>query len=286
MIAARLQTLYKIAKTTVMSWWDNDPFTQSAAVAYYTIFSFPALMILYFACASIFVEEQTLQIQTYDFLAATFGESSAEQFSSIVDNTAPEDTSLLAFIIGGTTLLFAGLRLFLQFQKALNHIWGVREDAKGGITTIIIRRAASFGVMLGIGFTLIVSLLMTSLISFFTDWVVDNIHPYFAYMAHIVNFTLSFVTLSLMFGLLLKMLPDRPVGWHVAWPGAMLSALLFIFGEYMLGIYFSTARPDSAYGVTGSLILLMIWVSYSCVILLLGAEFSKCLHDRRTRTMP
>jgi len=120
-------------KTAIINWWGNDPFTQSAAVAYYTIFSFPALMILYFAVASIFVDQDQLQLQTFQFLNEKFGANAAENFGDIIEKSAPKETNLWAFAIGGFTLLFAGLRLFMQFQKALNHIWETDETELKGI---------------------------------------------------------------------------------------------------------------------------------------------------------
>lgn len=264
-------------KTSIINWWGRDPFTQSAAVAYYTIFSFPALMILYFATASIFVEQDQLQLQTDLYLSETFGANAAAQFGDIIENTAPKETDLWAFVIGGATLLFAGLKLFMQFQKALNHIWETDQTRLKGIKAIVVRRAVSFGVMLGIGFTLLVSFLMTSIVTFFTDWIMAHLPDYFAYLVHGINFLVSLSVITFMFALMLKELPDTDISWKHSLPGAFVAALLFILGQYMLGIYFSVAEPGSAYGVTGSLILMMLWVSYSCVILLLGAEVSKTL---------
>ena len=266
-------------KITVTRWWDNDPFTQAAAVAYYTIFSFPALIILYLASASLFLQQDDLQAQTNSFLSEKFGASAAEQFSTIIQNTAPEHTSTLAFVIGGITLLLAALKLFMQLQKALNHVWGLPEVPSGSIATLIFRRLTSFMVMLGIGLTLVCSILLTSVISFFTRWITEHVHEHLAFVVHGINLFASLLTLSIVFTIMLRNLPDKDVRWRHAFPGALISAVLFMIGEYGLGIYFSTARPDSAYGVTGSLILLMLWVSYSCIILLLGAEMSKTLSD-------
>ncbi len=283
MITDILRHMYHL-KTTFVSWWKRDPFTQSAAVAYYTIFSFPALMILYFATASMFVERQALQQDAYAFLSERFGQDSAGQFRSIIENTAPQDTSIWAFVVGGATLLYAGLRLFLQFQKALNYIWQVDESSVN-VKTVLARRAISFGVMLGIGFTLLSSMVVTSLISVLTKWLLTYLPEYFSVLLHGMNILISFGTITVMFAVLLKLLPDAYVRWRSAFAGAMLSAVLFILGQYAMGIYFSTARPDSAYGVTGSLILLMLWVSYSCVILLLGAEHSKTLMGQSSKAV-
>ncbi len=273
----------KTAWVAINNWWERDPFTQSAAVAYYTIFSFPALMILYFAAASVFVEEHTLKYQTYQFLAQKFGEASASQFREIIERSAPAETSIGAVILGGCVLLYAGLRLFMQLQKALNYIWQVDDKSVSNLRKILWRRLVSFGVMLAIGFSLVVSLTLTSLITMLTEWFMRYLPDYFAYLFHALNFTFSLTLLSFMFAVLLKKLPDAHVRWRYAIGGGIVTALFFILGEYGLSIYFSLAKPDSAYGVTGSIILLMIWVSYSCVVLLLGAEFSRALHFKECK---
>jgi len=220
-------------RDAVVNWWKRDPFTQSAAIAYYTIFSFPALMILYFASASLFIEQDQLQAQTYTFLSDKFGD----------------------------------------------HIWGISEKFAKGFKALVWRRAVSFSVMLGIGFTLFASLLMTSLITVFTTWIMTHLPDYFAYLFHGMNLAISLSIITFMFALLLKELPDIEVTWRHSLVGALISALLYLLGEYMMGLYFGIAKPDSAYGVTGSIILLMLWVSYSSVILLLGAEISKSFCD-------
>ena len=271
---------FSILKHAVISWWRNDPFTQSAAVAYYTIFSFPALVILYFALASFFLQESELQQQVFGALEGHFGKQATTTFQQIIEATAPEQTGFWPFALAGSILVYAALRLFMQLQKALNYIWRVDESRTTGFKTLIMRRVMSFAVMIGVLFVLASSLLLTSLISTLTAWLLQQLPDTFVYLTHGIHLMLSLLIISTLFTVILKKLPDIELAWNDVFPGALLAALLFMLGEYLLGVYFGTARPASAYGVTGSIILLMIWVSYSCCILLLGAEYSKALHEQ------
>lgn len=267
-------------KTAIARWWNNDPFTQSAAVAYYTIFSFPALIILYLGLASIFMQEDAVRGQVFGFLRANFGQDAAETFRTIVANTAPSEQSLLPFIFAGSVLIYAALRLFLQLQKALNYIWDVDDREVSNFRALILRRFMSFAVMIGVLFVLAISLVITSAISSLTDWLIDHLPDMFAVLAHSINLTLSLIIISLLFAVILRMLPDKLISWAHVLPGALLAATLFMIGEYGMGLYFSWVEPGSAYGVTGSIILLMIWVFYSSAVFLLGAEYAKTLHQK------
>lgn len=265
-------------KAATKAWWGNDPFTQSAAVAYYTIFSFPALLILYFTLASFFMAELTLQQQVFGFIRQTFGENAGQLFKSVIQKSAPQQSGFGPIMIASLVLTFAALRLFLQLQKALNHVWQIEDQLLSGLKGILVRRLLSFAVMIAVLFTLSVSLLLTSSISAMTSWLIKNLPDYLVFMTHLLNIGLSFIIISTLFSIILKKLPDVILSWSVVFPGAFLAAALFMCGEYLLGIYFGIFKPASAYGVTGSVILLMIWVSYSCSVLILGAEYSKILY--------
>lgn len=268
-------------KKAISNWWEDDPFTQSAAVAYYTIFSFPALIILYFAITSTFLDEAQLQQQVFGYLQKNFGEDAADRFQTIIQQTAPQETGFWPFAVAGSILIYAALRLFIQLQKALNYIWEVDDSQLSAVKGLIFRRVSSFAVMVGVLFGLAVSLVLTSSISTMTAWLMQHLPDAFVFLAHALNFCFSLMIISLLFAVILKKLPDIDLTWRNVYPGALIAAVLFMLGEYLLGIYFGTARPASAYGVTGSVILLMIWVSYSCSILLLGAEYSKVLHQQK-----
>ncbi len=172
-------------RTALARWWENDPFTQSAAVAYYTIFSFPALIILYLGLASIFMHEGAVREQVFGFLGANFGGDAAETFRSIVANTAPTQQSFIPFVFAGAVILWAALRLFMQLQKALNYIWEIDDSEASGFQALVVRRLVSFAVMIGVLFVLAVSLVVTSIISSLTEWIIAALPRFFSRFWHI-----------------------------------------------------------------------------------------------------
>jgi len=271
---------FSLLKRALIQWWRDDPFTQSAAVAFFTIFSFPALMILYFSLASFFMEEWQFQHQVYAFFDDKFGENSAENLRNVIEKTAPEKRQSWAFVVAVTTLLYAALRLFIQLQKALNYVWRVDEAHRPNIRMLFGRRLMSFAVMIGGSFALAASFILTSTISSLTGWFMEHLPAGFAYVFHAVNIVFSVLIIGGMFTVILKKLPDVSIKWREAWPGGLFAACLFMIGEYALGHYFALVQPTSAYGVSGSVILLMIWVSYSCAVLLLGAQYIRQIYQQ------
>lgn len=271
-------TLYiKSLKTAIIQWWQKDPFTQSAAVAYYTIFSFPALMILFTTIASQFMEANRLGNSTHAFLSNAFGNEAANQLESIVEHSVPEHGSIWALIFALLLLSYVALKIFVQLQKALNYIWGIDSTHQTGIKTQLIRRGVSLGVMLATILTMILLMLITSTMHIVIHWLNQKITFDLAVFVYAMNIIMSWLPIFFLFTLLLKKLPDTYVPWRCCAYGALLASLMFLFGQQAMGYYFSAAEPSSAYGVAGAIILLMLWVSYSCTIFLLGAEYSKQL---------
>ncbi|MET0154792.1 MAG: YihY/virulence factor BrkB family protein [Rickettsiales bacterium] len=261
------------------AWHKRDPYTQSAAFAYYAIFSFPAAVIIYFAAASIFASKKQSYDRAHNFLSAKFGEEAAAQFETIVRNTTPHDVNFWAFAIGAGTLCFAAVKLFMQLQTALNAVWETSDAGAGGWKSLIVRRLMAFGVMLLTEAALAASLVVNAVLGWALEWLEAHLPDFFGALVHAASLSMSWATLAILFSLLLKWLPDAVVAWRHAFLGAAVAAALFIFSEYLLGVYFRVAEPASAYGVTGSLILLMLWTSYSCMTLLFGAEISRALSD-------
>lgn len=265
----------QIFKKSIINWYNNDPFSQSAAIAYYTIFSFPALVFIYLALASLFNDKEHIQQEVVSYIGSIVGKEGAGNIQSIIESTAPSYTSFWALAFGAIILIFAGLKLFLQLQKTLNMIWRVEVDKHVNILSLVKQRVIALSVMMGIGFVLIASLFITSLLAALGDYISSHISEEFMLLIKLANIAISVCTITLLFTILLKMLPDVEILWKYAFAGGLVSAILFIIGEYLLGLYFELAKPASAYGVTASVILLMLWVSYTTVILLFGAEFSK-----------
>lgn len=272
--------MLKLIKNTVKNWHGNDPYTHSAAIAYYTIFSFPALIIILMSMIDFFIDQKVLETSIISYLDDIIGPEAAVETFQTVDRVSLNDSSTLVFMLSATMLLFTSLRLFMQLQLALNNIWNVKsKEFSWG--SLLMRRAYSFGLMASIGFTLLVSLMVTSVLTSLSDWMSANIPDYLQVLIFAVNFTFSLSVTTFLFTLIIKILPDKHIDWKIAIRGGAASAVLFLFGQYALGIYFDLVEPQSAYGVSGSVILLMLWVSYSSMILLFGAEFAKAYLEKK-----
>lgn len=262
-------------KQAFQSWMDHDPFSQSAAAAYYAILSLPGLLMIVITIAAIFFDQQSVENEVLSQVRSILGWEVAESIDQIVEKAQTKDKDIWAMLIGIATLLFGATGLFVHLQHALNHIWDVEVKKSIGFLKFLQDRATSFGIILAVGFLLMISLVLTSLLSAMSEWIAVRFDEYFLYSFVMLDVLLSFLISTLLFTLILRVLPDAQVRWKEAFFGGALSASLFTIGEYLINIYFQLAEPQSTFGTAGSIILIMLWISYSCMILLLGGEFTK-----------
>jgi len=165
--------------------------------------------------------------------------------------------------------------VFAQFQQSLNNIWEVKVDeSKSGIWAVIRVRLFSFGLIVSIAFLLIVSLIISALLSAFGIWISDHFSESFLIVLQVVNFIFSFIIISVLFALMFKFFPDAKIKWQHVWIGSLVNAFLFEIGKFGLGLYFGKTDPGIGYGAAGSVILILLWVSYSSMLVLYGAEFT------------
>jgi membrane protein len=195
--------------------------------------------------------------------------------------------SVLATIIGLIAVLLGATGVFVELQKALNVIWDVKAKPGRAVFTVIRTRLFSFGLILSVGFLLLISLTITTFIAVMGDWVMNHWTNIVLIIFYVLNFIISFVVVMLLFALLFKILPDAKIKWKHLWGGSILTAFLFILGKTAIGFYLSKANPGSVYGAAGSIVLILLWVSYSSMIFFFGAEFIRAYTDYFTgRVLP
>jgi membrane protein len=267
--------LFAISKKTTKAWMEADPFRQSAVVAYYAIFSIPALLVIIIAIAGFAFGREAVQGEISAQIGAAIDEDTAKQVEEIIAKAGSQKTSVIATIIGVITLIFGSTGVFAQLQTSLNRIWELKVTAKKKWLKTLKDRLFSFGLILSIGFLMLISLLITTALEAFGDWIKAHLPDIMLFIFRLINFLVSFSVITVLFALMFKILPDAQIRWRDVWVGAMVTTLLFILGKFLLGIYFAKAEPGSAYGAAGSIVLIMLWVSYSCMILFFGAEFTK-----------
>jgi len=270
-----IQKVFTVLKNAFKNWFAKDPFRESAIIAYFAIFSLPGLLVVIITLAGYFFGREAVNNQVAAQFTSTMGAETANQIQDMIVQASKLKNSVLATIIGIITILIGATGVFAEFQKSLNVIWEVKLDTtKSGIWEIVKVRLFSFGLIVSIAFLLIVSLIISSLLSAFGNWLASHFSDSFLVVLQVVNFILSLIILAILFALMFKILPDAKIKWKHVWIGSFVTAFLFEIGKFALGFYFGKANPGTGYGAAGSVILIMLWVTYSTMIVFLGAEFT------------
>ena len=262
-------------KGTYTAWNNDDPWRLSAVVAYYALLSLPALLVIVVNVAGSIYGQEAVTGELTDQVSAAIGKDAAKSVEEMILEASKSDQSIVSTIIGIGTLLFGATGVFFHLQKSLNQVWNVRQDPKSPFKRMVFDRVRGFGFVLVIGFLLLLSLALTSILSVLSDWFRTQLPDFLVPIFFILNFLISFGVITVLFALIFKFLPDVDIQWRTVWIGAIVTSLLFSLGEFLLGIYFGHSNPGSTYGAAGSLILILLWVSYSCLILFFGAEFTQ-----------
>jgi len=262
------------------SWFNGAPFERSAIVAYYAVLSLPALVIIILKVVGSFWGEALVQGELLSEISQAIGPDAADAIRTMIENQSGEKTNIFATIIGVGTLLYGATGVFFQLQSALDTIWEQEPAYKNNLVATLMSRVKSFGFILILGFLLLTSFVLTSLLSTFSKqlnrFLPDDLFDYL----FVVDFLVSVGFIYLLFATMFKYLPSAKITWKSVRTGAALTTFMFLIGKYLLALYFNTMEPGSTYGAAGSIILIMLWVSYSCLILLFGAHFTKQYADR------
>ncbi|WP_374689575.1 YihY/virulence factor BrkB family protein [Promineifilum sp.] len=260
---------------TFKDWSEDKASRLAAALAYYTVFSIPPLLVVAIGIASLFTDRATIETQVVNQASSLMGQQGGEAIQTILQSAEePGDGELLPTLFGVALLIFGASGVFTQLQDAMNTIWEVRPDPKRGFLSKIKDRFFSFSMVLVIGFILLVSLMLSTVLAAFGGYVGGLVSDA-EILLWILNFIISFGVYTLLFALMFKTIPDVEMTWRDVLVGAALTAVLFKLGEYALSFYFERSDPTSAFGAAGSIILLLLWVYYSAQILFFGAEFTE-----------
>lgn len=266
---------FDLLKTTYQEWSEDKASRLAASLAYYTAFSVAPLLLISIAIAGFFFGDDAAQGQVFAQLNGLLGSEGAAAIETAVQNSSREGgAGALATIIGLATLLWSASNVFGQLQEALNTVWEVQPDPHAGIMATIKRRFLSMTMVLGIGFMLLVSLVLSAALGVVGNFF-NNLLPGGAWLWQIVNFLISFGVVMLLFAAIYKVLPDATIKWGDVWVGAAFTALLFTVGKLLIGLYLGHASVGSTFGAAGSLLVFLVWVYYSAQILFFGAEFTQ-----------
>jgi membrane protein len=261
--------------------WDNHQATRfGASVALYTLFSIAPLLLLVAAVVALVFSHEQAQTALIDQARSLMGQRGAEAVQSVLQSAQKPSSGLIATVVAFITLLFGASGVFIELREALNAMWDAKARSSSGIMGMIKDRLFSFGMVLSVGFLLLVSLLLSAGMAFIEKFF-GNVVPIPAPVLHVFNFILSFVVVSGLFALMFKFVPDTRVEWRDVSVGALGTALLFTVGKFGLGLYLGIASVGSTYGAAGSLVAVIVWVYYSAQIFFFGAEFTHVYAEQR-----
>ena len=274
--------IWTAIKQTATSFGDLEPFNMSIIISYYTIFSLPGLLVIIVNIAGYFFGREAVTGEITSQIQGTIGGDTAKDIERIIANANQTEGSTLASILGVATLLFGATGVFYNLQLIFNKIWEVKPRPKGGMVLKLIKdRVFSFGLILVVGFILLVSLVLSAALSALSNWVTNHISESLKILFKALDIIVSLGVITVLFAALFKFLPDAKVRWRTVWLGAVLTSALFVVAKFALGLYFGTSEPGSTYGAAGTIILIMLWVSYAGMILIFGGLFTKVYASRK-----
>ena len=270
-----IKHIWVLIKTTFSSWLDDYAPSMGAALAYYTLFSIAPLLLIVISTAGLVFGEDAVRGEIFAQLRDLMGDQGAQAVQSLLASVSEPKKGIAGTVIGVVLLVVGATSVLGELQDALDRIWRVpQKDRKGGVVTLIQTRLLSLGIILGIGFLLIVSLVFNAAIAALGKWW----GPFFSnleILATALNFFVSLMFLSTLFAMLYKLMPRVRIQWGDVWAGAAVTALLFTVGKLLIGIYIGKSAISSGFGAAGSLVIVLVWVYYSAQIFLLGAEFTR-----------
>jgi len=276
-MAFSIKKTWVITKQTFSDFVDDKVLKLSAALAYYTIFSLPGLIIIIIWVSDIFYGQEAVKGSVYGQIAGLVGKDAALQIQELIKNASLSTDSGFATVVGLVTLIVGATSIFGEIQDSINLIWKLKaKPMKGkGWLKLIINRLLSFSIIVTLGFLLLVSLIVNGFMDAFIDRL-SSVFPETQFiLAYSFNLVLTFFITSFLFGLIFKVLPDARIQWRHVRAGAFTTALLFMAGRIVIGLYLGHSKMSSAYGAAGSIIVILLWVYYSSIILYFGAVFTR-----------
>lgn len=273
---AFILTYYNLLKTTFKEFIDDNVVKLSASLAYYTVFAIGPLIMVIISLTGLFFDKEDITARLYYQIQLLVGKTGAEQIFSIVNNIQSQNSDATLFsTISIAILIFSATTVFADIQDSINYIWSIRAKPKKGWLKYIQNRLLSFSIIIGLGFLLMVSLLVNTV----TDALTDRLQRLFSEdmvdVFRIVNALILYVIVSLLFGVIYRVLPDAKIKWHDAMRGAWFTGALFLLGKFLIGYYLGSSTIGTTYGAAASVIIILSWVYYTSIILYFGAEFTK-----------
>lgn len=269
------QNLWEVLKNSFTGFMDDNVTKLGGSLAYFTVFSVGPMLVVIISVCGIFLGREAIEGEIYKQLEGFLGKDTAAQLQEIIKKAAVSGKSTVAAIIGVGTLLLGATSVFAEIQDSINKIWGIKAKPKKGWLKIIQNRFLSFSVIISLGFLLLVSLAVTTVLDSLNQRLQAAFPDVTVVLFYIINQAVTLTVITILFGVIFKVLPDARIKWKDVLAGSMLTALLFMLGKFGISFYISKTQVGSTYGAAGSLVVLLVWIYYSSLILYFGAEFTK-----------
>lgn len=264
-----------VLKNTFLEFNDDNAIKLSAALAYYTIFALPPLLIIIITICGVFFGEEAVTGELYGQINGLVGNGAASQIQEAIKNVQLSGDNVFATVFGVVMLLIGASGVFAEIQSSINFIWGLRAKPDKGVKKFIQNRLMSFSMIVSVGFLMLVSLFISTTL----DLLSTRLKVYFpestVYLFYVINIIIVLASISTLFAIIFRTLPDGKIRWKDAFIGSGVTAVLFMIGKFAIGLYLGNSTVASVYGAAGSVIIILVWVYYSAIILYFGAEFTK-----------
>lgn len=264
-----------LLKNTFLEFNDDNAIKLSAALAYYTIFALPPLLIIIITICGVFFGEEAVTGELYGQINGLVGNGAASQIQEAIKNVQLSGDNVFATVFGVVMLLIGASGVFAEIQSSINFIWGLRAKPDKGVKKFIQNRLMSFSMIVSVGFLMLVSLFISTTL----DLLSTRLKVYFpestVYLFYVINIIIVLASISTLFAIIFRTLPDGKIRWKDAFIGSGVTAILFMIGKFAIGLYLGNSTVASVYGAAGSVIIILVWVYYSAIILYFGAEFTK-----------
>jgi membrane protein len=271
----KIRSAFRLLKHTAIAFNEDNAFKLSASLSYYTVFALAPLLIIIISLSGYFLGKDAVEGRIYEQLNGLIGNDAALQVQQLISNAQHSHATSIGTIIGIVILFIGATGVFTEIQGSINFIWSVRAKPKKGWLKFLGNRLLSFSLVIGLGFVLLVSLIINAVLTLLNNRLVQKFPTYNPDLFNALNSVIILAVITCLFAVIYKVLPDAKIAWKDAWIGSLVTAGLFLVGKYLIGLYLGRANLGITYGTAASIVIILTWVYYSSVILYFGAEFTK-----------
>ena len=275
MILKRIRTVFKLLGDAALAFSNDNAFKLSASLSYYTVFALGPLLIIVISLSAIVYGKDVVEGRLFQQLSSLIGTEAALQIQNILSNAQQTHASTLGAIIGFVVLFIGATGVFTEIQGSINFIWSVKAKPKKSWLKYLLNRLISFSLVVGLGFVLLVSLIINALLTLLSETLTKRFPHFPVGLFNLANSLIILAVITSLFAVIYKVLPDAVIAWKDAWIGSIFTAALFLLGKFLIGYYLGKSNLGVTYGTAASVIILLAWVYYSALILYYGAEFTK-----------